>query len=299
MTQELKQGAVMGPEPGFQGGGAEQCSCQDGGGQPQGDCADQQPPQDAAQTGYPGGYGPIADHAGDCSCGSQTGQPAPVGGPAPGEGYPGFAPMTGYPGATNPAPAPDSHEGGCSCGSQPSGPPKGMSPAGPGPQPYCEHHFAHPGPMPGAMPGPMPGPFPGPMPGPMPGVMPGPFPGAMPGPMPGAMPGAMPGMAYGVHPGVGPANSPMGQAIFQKDAQLGQMMGLFNDIVSGKSDMSQVAGFLGSMDSGFWKGAAVGAGLALLLSNSSVKEAVSGLFSGLMGRGGNDDQTAPAEGLGE
>lgn len=266
MTQELKQGTAMGPELGFQGGGAEQSSCLDGGGQPQGDGTDQQQ-QGASQTGYPGGYGPIADHAGDCSCGSQAGQPGPVGVPAPGAGYPGFAPMAGYPGANNPAPAPDSHDGGYSCGSQPGGPTKGMSPAGQGPQPHCEHHFAHPGPMPG------------------------PFPGPMYGPMPGA--------AYGVHPGFGPANSPMGQAFYQKDAQVGQMMGLFNDIVSGKSDMSQVAGFLGSMDSGFWKGAAVGAGLALLLSSSSVKEAISGMFSGLTSRGSNDDQTAPAEGLGE
>ncbi len=283
MTKEATQGAAMGPEPGFQGGVAEECSCQDGGGQPQGGGADRQPPQAAPQTGYPAGYGPIADHAGDCSCGSQAGQPGMVGGPAPGVGYPGYAPMTGYPGANNFAPAPESHEDGCSCGSQPGTSPKGMRPAEPGPQPHCEHHFMHPGPMPGPYPGPMPGPYPGPMWG----------------PMPGAAFGPMPGMAYGVQPGFGPANSPMGQAFFQKDAQLGQMMGLFNDIVSGKPDMSQVAGFLGSMDSGFWKGAAVGAGLALLLSNSSIKEAVSGMFSGLTGRPGNDDQTAPSEGLGE
>lgn len=168
-------------------------------------------------------------------------------------------------------PPPAGHSSGCSCGDQPAGAAPSMGQGSPGGQPQCEHHYAQPGPMPGPIPG-----F---------------FPGAAYGPMPG--------MAYGAHPGFGPSHSPMGQPFYPQGPQFGQMMGLFNDIVSGNANMSQMTGLLGTMDNSFWKGAAVGVGLALLLSNSSVTSAVSGMFSGLTGRGAKDEQSTTTEVLGE
>lgn len=88
----------------------------------------------------------------------------------------------------------------------------------------------------------------------------------------------------------------MGQAAYRQEAQLGQMMGMFNDIISGKAEMSQVAGFLSGLDGSFWKGAIVGAAMALLVSSPAITEGIGGIFSGLMGRGGQNESSVPEKG---
>jgi hypothetical protein len=87
----------------------------------------------------------------------------------------------------------------------------------------------------------------------------------------------------------------MGMPGQYQQAQFGQMMGMVNDIVNGKADMSQVAGLLGSFDSRFWKGALVGAAIAFLLTNSTISDSVVGMFSGLWGGGSKEDQTSQDE----
>ena len=81
------------------------------------------------------------------------------------------------------------------------------------------------------------------------------------------------------------------------EAQLGQMIGMFNDLMSsGKPEMSKVAGLLGNVDSRFWKGALVGAALTLLISSPAISGSVAGLFSGLLGKGAETGNSAREQG---
>ncbi|MFW5735135.1 MAG: hypothetical protein ACOCWR_08755, partial [Oceanidesulfovibrio sp.] len=67
-------------------------------------------------------------------------------------------------------------------------------------------------------------------------------------------------------------------------AMFGHVSGMVNDIMNGRSpNPQQVMGMLESCSSQFWKGAAIGAGLGLLLSNSAVREAISGMVGGVFG----------------
>lgn len=67
---------------------------------------------------------------------------------------------------------------------------------------------------------------------------------------------------------------------------LGHMMGLVNDIMSGRTpNPSSMMGMLESCSAQFWKGAAVGAALAILLTNNAVKDALAGMVGGFMGAG--------------
>ena len=65
--------------------------------------------------------------------------------------------------------------------------------------------------------------------------------------------------------------------------RFGQVMELYNDFVQGKTDPTKIMSFLSSSGAHFWKGAAVGAAIALLASNSTVKAAISEAFSTLLG----------------
>ncbi len=332
MSEQQMMDNPAGPEPGPQAGEAVQVQAQgappvgsvaqdcghDQGG-PQAQPAQAEPGACAcdAQTGQPmSGYGEPLMGQESCNCGgAQMGAPMgqPMGQPmagygepqmgqescncgdaqmgAPSEGYGGprmgqpgntyggpmmgqRAPMGGFPGYM------PGNAGGPQMGQPPYPGPMGGPAVGPEGQPHhCSHHM----------------PYPGPFAGPFPGPMPGPFPGAAPGAMPGMPPGFMPGAAYGAHPGFGPANSPMAQAA-QSEAQLGKMMNMFSDIVNGKTDMSQVAGFLGGMDGSFWKGAVLGAALALMVSSPMVSDTITGLFSGLTGGGAKSETSAPDAG---
>ena len=237
-------------------------------GQPMGQPAGQPMGQPMGQpTGQPmagpGGYGEPQLGMESCSCGDQ-----------PSEGYGG--PQMGQPGYTYGGPPM----------SQPS--PTGLFMGQPTGQPGPT---GHPGAMgyPGAGGPPMGGFQPG---GPVPHVCN--HGGAQYGPPPGPAYGPVPG--YGFQPSFAPGGGPVGQAQ-QVEAQMGQMMDLFTEMMDGgKPDMSKVAGLLGTFDGAFWKGALVGAGLALLVSSPTVTGAISGLFSGLTGGDGSSKTDAPTAG---
>jgi hypothetical protein len=64
-------------------------------------------------------------------------------------------------------------------------------------------------------------------------------------------------------------------------------MQLVNDVANGNADAARVMNFLGNLDSQFWKGALVGVGATLLLTNDTVKNTIVGALSGLLGVFGN------------
>lgn len=65
--------------------------------------------------------------------------------------------------------------------------------------------------------------------------------------------------------------------------QYGQLMNLVGDLANGKASPSQVMDCLSRMDGQFWKGAIVGIGATLLLTNSTVKNALMGTLGGIFG----------------
>ncbi|TVM36571.1 hypothetical protein DQK91_01195 [Oceanidesulfovibrio marinus] len=67
-------------------------------------------------------------------------------------------------------------------------------------------------------------------------------------------------------------------------AMFGHVSGMVNDFMNGRTpDAQKVMGMLESCSSQFWKGAAVGAGLGLLLSSNAVRDAISGMVGGVFG----------------
>ncbi|KMY66256.1 hypothetical protein AAU61_17400 [Desulfocarbo indianensis] len=261
------QGPVAG---GNGGGGMEKASC---------GCGEAQPAQAM------GGYGQPAMGQPAASFGGHQAPNAPQGG---GWGAPQF-----------PQPAQPGGWGGPQMGQPATNqPPHPGGPAGqvPGMGHVCNHDGAKAANMFGQFPGQGPGPMPGPFPGQGAGPMPGPFPGQGAGPMPGHFPGQGPSMNFGGHPGFGGMPFPNAQAPFQQAGQFGDLMGMFEDVINGKAEMSKMAGWLGSLDARFWKGAVMGAALALLISSPLVSETISGLFSGLTGKGDKEHANAPETG---
>jgi len=257
--------APQGPAAGANAGGAEQPSC---------GCNEAQPAQAM------GGYGQPAMGQPAAFFGGPQGSHTPQGG--------------GWGAPQSPQPAQAGGWGGPQMG-QPSGaygqpamnqPPHPGGPAGqaPGMGHVCNHDGAKAANMFGQFPGQGPGP------------MPGPFPGQGPGPMPGHFPGQGPSMNFGGHPGFGGMPFHNAQAPFPQAGQFGDLMGMFEDVINGKAEMSKMAGWLGSLDSRFWKGAVMGAALALLISSPIVSESLSGLFSGFTGKGDKEHANAPETG---
>jgi hypothetical protein len=136
-------------------------------------------------------------------------------------------------------------------------------------------------------------------------AMPGsqPMPPNMPGHSPYAQPG--PGYAGPFEPAMGPSqprasaahadhagfynHSDHGPGHPKHDAhQYGQFMGLVNDLANGKTNPAQMMSFLGGLDGQFLKGALVGIGATLILTNDPVKKAVLGALSGLFGNPGKE-----------
>lgn len=214
---------------------------------------------DMAQGPAQGYYGQGAQHTGSAYMGWQD----PTGSPA----GPASQPHGGSPHGCE--------DGGCQPGQQTSpGPASGPAHGPEG----CQHHFQHPG-MAGGYYGPQPGPFPGtPQTGPFPGAFAGPFSTQNYG-----LAGHPQGQSHDAMPGAYGHNGP-GQEPTNYGAMFGHVSGMVSDIMNGRSpNPQQVMGMLESCSTQFWKGAAVGAGLGLLLSNSAVRDALSGMLGSVLG----------------
>ncbi len=130
------------------------------------------------------------------------------------------------------------------------------------------------------------------MPG-MPGQMPHPY--AAYGPFPGQPPyeaaasmGSMGGMGQASSDSHAEGGCGCGGAGHSQDAKhlenkYGQLYGMINEAASGNPDISKFMNFFSSTSSDFWKGALVGAGLTLLLTNDTIKGAIAGSVSSVWG----------------
>lgn len=99
-------------------------------------------------------------------------------------------------------------------------------------------------------------------------------------------PGAMPPPPF---PGAPAADNK------SQENRYGELYGLISEAANGNADVSSFMRFFQSTSSDFWKGALVGAGLALLLTNDTVKSAIAGSFAGLWGLVGNKAEEMEAE----
>ncbi len=70
----------------------------------------------------------------------------------------------------------------------------------------------------------------------------------------------------------------------------GQIMDVVNGIINGESpDVPKIIDLFESMDTRFWKGAMIGAGVVLLATNGTVKKAIGDVLSGIMGKSGKPE----------
>lgn len=73
------------------------------------------------------------------------------------------------------------------------------------------------------------------------------------------------------------------------DIPCDKLLELCSDLMQGNTDPAKIMSFLSSTGTHFWKGAVVGALLALVLGNSSVKSTLADSFSGLFGKGNESE----------
>lgn len=79
---------------------------------------------------------------------------------------------------------------------------------------------------------------------------------------------------------------------FKHDANMfqhGQLLDVLGGIINGNPDIQKISGLLSSTDTQFWKGAAVGAGAALILGNAAVQSALAGFVGGILSKKTTDD----------
>ncbi|MFW5487145.1 MAG: hypothetical protein ACNI3A_01780 [Desulfovibrio sp.] len=69
----------------------------------------------------------------------------------------------------------------------------------------------------------------------------------------------------------------------RSENRYGELYGLINDAAEGNPDVSRFLNFFQTSSTDFWKGALIGAGLTLLLTNDTIKGAIAGGVSGLLG----------------
>ncbi len=94
-----------------------------------------------------------------------------------------------------------------------------------------------------------------------------------------------------VHPASTAAPSPgRGQ-----ENRYGELYGLIQEAANGNADVSGFLRFFQSTSSDFWKGALVGTGLTLLLTNDAVKSAIARGFAGVWGLLGKSAEDKEAE----
>ena len=67
-------------------------------------------------------------------------------------------------------------------------------------------------------------------------------------------------------------------------------MDVVNGIINGENpDIPKLIDLFESMDTKFWKGAMIGAGLVLLATNETVKKTIGDVLSGIMGNSGKTE----------
>lgn len=264
-------------------------------------------PQMAQQQDQPGGEPAGGGGGGGCGGGQAVAQQQPMGHPQYQNQYQTLGPAMSQPRMQQPQPGQAMQYGMGSQGHSHlaehlTGVPSNV---GMGQAPNLDSWQIHQGPVSGAMPGSVPGPgaYQGPQPGPQYGPMygpdrasmgyagyaghatgylGGPQPGPMYGPQPGSMPGPQPatcgpsaGGDCSGHSGPAPSSGP----------SFGEFFGMARDVVDGKADPARMIGYLESCDSQFWKGLLVGAGIALILGNPSIRSTITDTFSGLISSG--------------
>ncbi len=67
-------------------------------------------------------------------------------------------------------------------------------------------------------------------------------------------------------------------------SQHGQLLDVLGGIINGNPDIQKISRLLSSTDAQFWKGAAIGAGAALVLGNPAVQSAVTGFVSNILNK---------------
>lgn len=81
-----------------------------------------------------------------------------------------------------------------------------------------------------------------------------------------------------------------------QENRYGELYGLIRQAADGNPDVSKFLNFFQTTRSDFWKGAAIGAGLTLLLTNDAVKGVIAGGVASVMGfLGGQSAEDKEAE----
>ncbi len=116
---------------------------------------------------------------------------------------------------------------------------------------------------------------------------------APPGPgNPGPFPGQAPGQSFSQFYGQAPGQAPDGKGM---ENRYGELYGLINEAANGNADVSSFLRFFQSTNSDFWKGALVGAGITLLLTNNTVKSTLAQGFAGVWSMMGQSAEEMEAE----
>lgn len=89
--------------------------------------------------------------------------------------------------------------------------------------------------------------------------------------------------AYTANPYPGQQAQPAPNQSQGAENRYGELYGLLNDAANGNPDVAGFLDFFQTSSSDFWKGALLGAGLALLLANDAVKSAITAGLGSAMG----------------
>jgi hypothetical protein len=109
-------------------------------------------------------------------------------------------------------------------------------------------------------------------------------------------PQAGPGATAYQHPGTQPHPSQAAPSPGNgQENRYGELYGLIQEAANGNADVSGFLRFFQSTSSDFWKGALVGTGLTLLLTNDTLKSAISKGFAGVFGLMGKSAEDMEAE----
>ncbi|WP_027179990.1 hypothetical protein [Maridesulfovibrio bastinii] len=78
-----------------------------------------------------------------------------------------------------------------------------------------------------------------------------------------------------------------------EENKFGQIYGMMNDLMEGKTDLPSMLNFIQSSDGDFIKGMLVGGALTFLLNNEAVKGAIAGVFGSSFGSLFGENEAEP------